>query len=450
MSITVYPSPASSQPVLTESVPYTILPAPFASVVVFSAAQHQQAKQIVAVLDQEIRNSGVKIKFIDDKLSTDEKAEYTIIMEDITPLYAKINRLIPLYYLLTKNSKKAVKEMLTMKYMIQRQFIALPEDKYVLRLADLKAQRDLLAQLEKFEEQAQKLSTEGGYAVCEVRFEWTKTNNNENADTSSNPSNNRLTPPACDDAERMIVDEVEQDGKITSNISPAVKTTLATVSPPPSPLPPPQTMPTGARALAKFLSLIPPDGNDNNSIEYLSDRVGDLFIPMRKNNNTVPAATTGNANANNVRNNSDTLPLSGITNNLTFARSADKVSAGVQITPSLGKMKKSTEAGRRRTNQKKELRKDIVNNKANVNENMAVDENREISDSPGHNNENNTAKVLIKDESNTSTNTTPLTTANTNINELVKNEETSAKNTHANISGNESMQIEDTSDFMAE
>src|SRR6185312_13651384 len=98
--------------------------------------------------------------------------------------------------------------------MIQRQFIALPEEKYVLRLADLKAQRDLLAQLEKFEEQAQKLSTEGGYAVCEVRFEWTKTNNNENHDTSSNSGNNRLTPPACDESESMIVDEVEQDGKI--------------------------------------------------------------------------------------------------------------------------------------------------------------------------------------------------------------------------------------------
>ena len=61
MSITVYRPPESSQPVLTESVPYTILPAPFASVVVFSAAQHQQAKQTVTVLDQEIRNSGGKV-----------------------------------------------------------------------------------------------------------------------------------------------------------------------------------------------------------------------------------------------------------------------------------------------------------------------------------------------------------------------------------------------------
>ena len=60
MSITVYP-PASTQPVLTESVPYTILPAPFASIVVFSAAQHHQAKQAVAALDQEIRNSGGKV-----------------------------------------------------------------------------------------------------------------------------------------------------------------------------------------------------------------------------------------------------------------------------------------------------------------------------------------------------------------------------------------------------
>jgi hypothetical protein len=182
--------------------------------------------------------------------------------------------------------------------MIQRQFIALPEEKYVLKLADLKSQRDLLSQLAKFEERAQKLSTEGGYAMCEVRFEWTKTNNNDNNDNGNNSVKEELTSPACSDSDKMSIDKVgEQEEKKESQALP-----MTHRSPPPSPLPspPPQTMPTGARALAKFLSLITPEGSDNDSIDHLSDRVGDLFIPSR-NRSAASATITGGNNTPNKK-----------------------------------------------------------------------------------------------------------------------------------------------------
>ncbi|CAG8559901.1 1690_t:CDS:2 [Ambispora gerdemannii] len=112
------------QPVHSAS--YTILPEPFQSVVVISSTQHQQAQQRVSQIDQEVRSAGevyststlntskVKICLIEDGLSEEEKQRYPTIMGELTPYYAKINRLVPFYYLISKNSDKAARDMLTM------------------------------------------------------------------------------------------------------------------------------------------------------------------------------------------------------------------------------------------------------------------------------------------------------------------------------------------------
>ncbi|CAG8549271.1 626_t:CDS:2 [Ambispora leptoticha] len=134
--------PTNRQPVHSAS--YTILPEPFQSVVVISSTQHQQAQQRVIQIDQEVRSAGVKICLIEDGLSEEEKQRYPTIMGELTPYYAKINRLVPFYYLISKNSDKAARDMLTMKYIIQQQYIALPEEKYIITLDALQEHKDLL------------------------------------------------------------------------------------------------------------------------------------------------------------------------------------------------------------------------------------------------------------------------------------------------------------------
>jgi hypothetical protein len=40
------------------SIPFSVLPSPFQTVLIISAAQHQQATQKVTEIDQEVRNAG--------------------------------------------------------------------------------------------------------------------------------------------------------------------------------------------------------------------------------------------------------------------------------------------------------------------------------------------------------------------------------------------------------
>nr|CAG8598417.1 1590_t:CDS:2 [Entrophospora candida] len=142
-------------------IPFTILPSPFQTVIVISATQYQQAIQKINVLDNEIRNAGVNLTHIQD-VSKKQKASYSNIIAELIPLYAKINRLIPLYYIVTKNNDIAAKNIITMKYLIQKQFIALPDEQYFLRIGELQRHKELLYQLEKYEYAIEKLQNSGG------------------------------------------------------------------------------------------------------------------------------------------------------------------------------------------------------------------------------------------------------------------------------------------------
>ncbi|CAJ0836836.1 1456_t:CDS:2 [Entrophospora sp. SA101] len=97
------------------SIPFTILPSPFQTVIVISAAQHQQAIQKVNELDSEIRNAGVNLVLIQE-VSKKQKVDYSTIISELIPLYGKINRLIPLYYIVTKNNDTAARNLIKISY----------------------------------------------------------------------------------------------------------------------------------------------------------------------------------------------------------------------------------------------------------------------------------------------------------------------------------------------
>ncbi|CAG8533920.1 1045_t:CDS:2 [Diversispora eburnea] len=95
------------------SVPFTVLPAPFQTVLTISAPQLQQAIKRVAEIDMEVRNSQANLTPITD-ITRRQKKQYSNIMADLIPLYAKLNRLIPLHYIITKNSDAAARNFITM------------------------------------------------------------------------------------------------------------------------------------------------------------------------------------------------------------------------------------------------------------------------------------------------------------------------------------------------
>ncbi|CAJ0840941.1 17710_t:CDS:2 [Entrophospora sp. SA101] len=144
------------------SIPFTILPSPFQTVIVISAAQYQQAIQKTNELDNEIKNTGVNLTLIQE-VSKKKKIDYSNIISELIPLYAKINRLIPLYYIVTKNNDMAARNLITMKYRIQQQIISLPDELFFLRIDELQRHKELLYQLEKYEPELEKLQNSGGY-----------------------------------------------------------------------------------------------------------------------------------------------------------------------------------------------------------------------------------------------------------------------------------------------
>ncbi|CAG8692256.1 39192_t:CDS:2 [Gigaspora margarita] len=198
----------------SSSISFTILPSPFQTVLIISAEQLQQASQRVVELDNE--------------------SEYSNIMADLIPLYAKINHLIPLHFIITKNSDTAARKLLTMKYLIQQQFIALPDENYFLNLDELQKHKELLQELEKYEPAIEKLDKSGGYAALSIQFDSKK--------------------------EETTFDHLEQ------NIEDDTSNNVLTLPP----------LRSGSSALAKFLSLI-----EDDSFDELTNRVGDLAIPAK-------------------------------------------------------------------------------------------------------------------------------------------------------------------------
>ena len=58
MSLIQKPNSLKQSNISDSSIPFSVLPSPFQTVLVISASQHQQAIQKVTEIDQEVRNAG--------------------------------------------------------------------------------------------------------------------------------------------------------------------------------------------------------------------------------------------------------------------------------------------------------------------------------------------------------------------------------------------------------
>ncbi|CAG8480655.1 4214_t:CDS:2 [Funneliformis caledonium] len=183
-------------------IPFSILPSPFNTVLVISSLQHQQAVQRVAELDQEVKKTGVNFPL-----------NPTVTKEE-------------------KNNDTATRNFIAMKYLIQQQFIALPDEQYFLTVDQLQRHKDLLQELEKYEHAVEKLQKSGGYTACSIQFH----------SKQGSSSHKNLSNEASD----------------TEYSLPPLK--------------------SGARTLAKFLSLV-----EDDSLDDLSNRVGDLLTSTKNN-----------------------------------------------------------------------------------------------------------------------------------------------------------------------
>ncbi|CAG8471713.1 18840_t:CDS:2 [Acaulospora morrowiae] len=233
----------SQMPTADNSVSFSILPSPFQTVLHINNTQLQQAFQRVGEIDTDVRNSAVNRTLITN-ITKQQKSEYSSIIADLIPLYAKINRLIPLHYIITKNSDTAARNFITMvtkkqqycigdKYLIQQQFISLPEERYFLTIEELQKHKELLQELEKCECAVEKLQNSGGLASINILFDTKKVFDSE------------------------TLDQIRQDDATSHQFS----------SPP---------LKYGAGTLAKFLSLVKDD-----SLDDLTSRVGDIILPKK-------------------------------------------------------------------------------------------------------------------------------------------------------------------------
>ncbi|KAI9256723.1 hypothetical protein BY458DRAFT_492547 [Sporodiniella umbellata] len=83
-------------------------------------------------LDKGLRNSKAKPEFVEG-LSDEEKAAIRKTVEEIMPLYGKLNSLLPLFLSLTSNIE-ATKRLLYLKHIFEDQLIAQQQDQYTISL----------------------------------------------------------------------------------------------------------------------------------------------------------------------------------------------------------------------------------------------------------------------------------------------------------------------------
>ncbi|CAI2182665.1 15431_t:CDS:2 [Funneliformis geosporum] len=120
-------------------------------------------------------------------------------------------------------------------------YYPLPDEQYFLTVDELQRHKDLLQELEKYEHAVEKLQKSGGYAACSVQF----------LSKQGDSSSRKNLPNEASDTEYSL---------------PPLK--------------------SGARTLAKFLSLV-----EDDSLDDLSNRVGDILTSTK---NTVRQSGTLN------------------------------------------------------------------------------------------------------------------------------------------------------------
>ncbi|CAJ0651881.1 12132_t:CDS:2 [Entrophospora sp. SA101] len=167
------------------------------------------------------------------EVSKKQKVDYSTIISELIPLYGKINRLIPLYYIVTKNNDTAARNLINHE---ETSLLSSSSSSSSSSLSSLLSPKNSLSSPTK--------------STAALMNDQNDVNKRE-GDGDDNNDNN---------------DEDDDEGENIYGLGFTTK------------------LSSGAGALAKFLSLV----EDDDSFGQLSSQVGDLFVPRKfsHNNNT--------------------------------------------------------------------------------------------------------------------------------------------------------------------
>ncbi|CAG8630870.1 21997_t:CDS:2 [Cetraspora pellucida] len=93
--------------------------------------EEKEALAMISQIDSKAREKNIQYHEID--LSEDEKRQIRIKLQELTPMYKKVDEVLPYFWHYTRSSQGTYR-LLGMKYMIEDQLNALPSGKFLLKL----------------------------------------------------------------------------------------------------------------------------------------------------------------------------------------------------------------------------------------------------------------------------------------------------------------------------
>ncbi|CAG8778469.1 19245_t:CDS:2, partial [Gigaspora rosea] len=93
--------------------------------------EEKEALAMISQIDSRAREKNIQYHEID--LSEEDKRQIRIKLQELTPLYKKVDEVLPYFWHYTRSSQGTYR-LLGMKYMIEDQLNALPSGKYLLKL----------------------------------------------------------------------------------------------------------------------------------------------------------------------------------------------------------------------------------------------------------------------------------------------------------------------------
>ncbi|CAG8464294.1 8799_t:CDS:2 [Cetraspora pellucida] len=93
--------------------------------------EEKEALTMISQIDSKAREKNIQYHEID--LSEDEKRQIRIKLQELTPMYKKVDEVLPYFWHYTRSSQGTYR-LLGMKYMIEDQLNALPSGKFLLKL----------------------------------------------------------------------------------------------------------------------------------------------------------------------------------------------------------------------------------------------------------------------------------------------------------------------------
>ncbi|CAG8695918.1 40835_t:CDS:2 [Gigaspora margarita] len=101
------------------------------SLATLTEKEEKEALAMISQIDSRAREKNIQYHEID--LSEEDKRQIRIKLQELTPLYKKVDEVLPYFWHYTRSSQGTYR-LLGMKYMIEDQLNALPSGKYLLKL----------------------------------------------------------------------------------------------------------------------------------------------------------------------------------------------------------------------------------------------------------------------------------------------------------------------------